>query len=147
AAFAAALKQVVRAASKDDLRPILTGVLLAAHGNGLRLVATDSYRLAVRDLRGVSMLEEGQRVLVAAKRLSEVQRLAGDGEIEVVLHDRDVVFRTSRAEVTARLIEGDFPNYEQLIPSGYPNRLTVDRDALTSAVERVSLIGGSNRDS
>ncbi len=124
-AFAAALRQVVRAASKDDLRPILTGVLMTAHAGGLRLVATDSYRLAVRDLKGVSMLTEGQRVLVAAKGLSEVQRLAGDGEIDVVLRERDVVFRTSRAEVTARLIEGDFPNYEQLIPSGYPNRLTV----------------------
>jgi DNA polymerase III subunit beta len=139
--FAAALKQVVRAASKDDLRPILTGVLLAAHGGGLRLVATDSYRLAVRDLRGVSMLQEGQKVLVAAKGLSEVQRLAGDGEIEVVLRDRDVVFRTPRAEVTARLIEGEFPNYEQLIPSGYPNRLTIARDVFLDALDRVQIVG------
>jgi DNA polymerase III subunit beta len=144
-AFAAALKQVVRAASKDDLRPILTGVLLTAHGSGIRLVATDSYRLAVRDLDGVSMLQEGQRVLVAAKGLAEVQRLAGDGEIEVVLRERDVVFRTSRAEVTARLIEGDFPNYEQLIPSGYPNRLTVSREALMDALDRVQIVG-QNRD-
>jgi DNA polymerase-3 subunit beta len=143
AVFASALRQVVRAASKDDLRPILTGVLLAAQGNGLRLVATDSYRLAVRDMRGVSMLEEGQRVLVASKGLSEVQRLAGDGEIEVVLRERDVVFRTGRAEVTARLIEGEFPNYEQLIPSGYPNRLTVSREALQAAVNRVRLVGQS----
>ncbi len=145
AAFAAALRQVVRAASKDDLRPILTGVLLTAHAGGLRLVATDSYRLAVRDLGGVSMLKEGQRVLVAAKGLAEVQRLAGDGEIEVVLRERDVVFRTSRAEVTARLIEGDFPNYEQLIPSGYPNRLTVVREALLDALDRVQIVG-QNRD-
>ena len=145
AAFASALRQVVRAASKDDLRPILTGVLLTAHTGGLRLVATDSYRLAVRDLAGVSMLEEGQRVLVAAKGLAEVQRLAGDGEIEVVLRTNDVVFRTSRAEVTARLIEGDFPNYEQLIPSGYPNRLTVEREALLDALDRVQIVG-QNRD-
>jgi len=144
-AFAGALKQVVRAASKDDLRPILTGVLMTAHAGGLRLVATDSYRLAVRDLKGVSMLAEGQRVLVAAKGLAEVQRLAGDGEIEVVLRDRDVVFRTSRAEVTARLIEGDFPNYEQLIPSGYPNRLTVTKSALLDALDRVQIVG-QNRD-
>jgi DNA polymerase-3 subunit beta len=143
AAFAAALRQVVRAASKDDLRPILTGVLLTAHGSGLRLVATDSYRLAVRDLAGVSMLEAGQRVLVAAKGLMEVQRLAGDGEIEVVLRERDVVFRTSRAEVTARLIEGDFPNYEQLIPSGYPNRLTVAREPFLEALDRVQIVGQS----
>lgn len=145
AAFASALRQVVRAASKDDLRPILTGVLLASHGGGLRLVATDSYRLAVRDLKGVSMLPEGQRVLVAAKGLAEVQRLAGDGEIEVVLRERDVVFRTSRAEVTARLIEGDFPNYEQLIPSGYPNRLVVAREALLESLDRVQIVG-QNRD-
>jgi DNA polymerase-3 subunit beta len=143
ALFASALRQVVRAASKDDLRPILTGVLLTAHAGGLRLVATDSYRLAVRDLKGVSMLSEGQRVLVAAKGLAEVQRLAGDGEIEVVLRDRDVVFRTSRAEVTARLIEGDFPNYEQLIPSGYPNRLTVARESLLDALDRVQIVGQS----
>ena len=145
AAFAAALRQVVRAASKDDLRPILTGVLLTAHGGGLRLVATDSYRLAVKDLKGVSMLQEGQRVLVAAKGLAEVQRLAGDGQIEVVLRERDVVFRTSRAEVTARLIEGDFPNYEQLIPSGYPNRLTVAREPFVEALDRVQIVG-QNRD-
>jgi DNA polymerase-3 subunit beta len=145
AAFANALRQVVRAASKDDLRPILTGVLLTTNGGGLRLVATDSYRLAVRDLAGVNMLDEGQRVLVAAKGLAEVQRLAGDGEIEVVLRERDVVFRTSRAEVTARLIEGDFPNYEQLIPSGYPNRLTVGREALLDALDRVQIVG-QNRD-
>jgi DNA polymerase-3 subunit beta len=145
AAFALALRQVVRAASKDDLRPILTGVLLTTHGGGLRLVATDSYRLAVRDLKGVSMLAEGQRVLVAAKGLAEVQRLAGDGEIEVVLRERDVVFRTSRAEVTARLIEGDFPNYEQLIPSGYPNRLVINRSSLMEALDRVQIVG-QNRD-
>ena len=75
AAFAEALRQVVPAASRDDARPILTGVLLAASAGGLRLVATDSYRLALRDLQGVSMLAEGQKVLVAAKGLGEVQRL------------------------------------------------------------------------
>jgi DNA polymerase III subunit beta len=141
AAFAGALRQVVRAASKDDLRPILTGVLVAAAPGGLRLVATDSYRLAMRDLRGVSMLADGQKVLVAAKGLAEVQRLAGDGEIEIILGEREVAFRTSRAEVTARLIEGEFPNYEQLIPSGYPNRLIVAKDGFRDAVERVMIVG------
>jgi len=143
--FAEALRQVVSAASRDDARPILTGVLLTASGGGLRLVATDSYRLALRDLEGVSMLAEGQKVLVAAKGLAEVQRLLtnADGEIDVVLGDREVVFRVETTEVTTRLIEGDFPNYQQLIPSGYPNRLTVSRDALQSAVNRVRLVGQS----
>ncbi len=140
--FATALRQVVPAASRDDARPILTGVLLTASADGLRLVATDSYRLAVRDLPGVSMLQEGQRVLVAAKGLGEVQRLlSGGGEIEVVLGEREVLFRVGTTEVTTRLIEGEFPNYQQLIPSGYPNRLTVARDLLAAAVNRVRLVG------
>jgi len=140
-ALTEALRQVVPAASKDDARPILTGVLLTASAGGLRLVATDSYRLAVRDLHGVSMLAEGQKVLVAGKGLGEVQRLLGDEEIEVVLAEREVVFRVGRTSVTTRLIEGDFPNYEQLIPSGYPNRLTVARDQLSAAINRVRLVG------
>ena len=139
--LAEALRQVVPAASKDDARPILTGVLMAAHGGGLRLVATDSYRLAVRDLQGASILPEGQKVLVSAKGLGEVQRLIGDNEIDVLLGERDVTFRIGSAQVTTRLIEGDFPNYEQLIPSGYPNTLTVARDALAAAVNRVRLVG------
>ena len=144
-AFAEALRQVVSAASRDDARPILTGVLLTASSGGLRLVATDSYRLAFRDLEGVSMLAEGQKVLVAAKGLVEVQRLLtnADGEIDVVLGEREVVFRVGTTEVTTRLIEGEFPNYQQLIPSGYPNRLTVARDALQAAVNRVRLVGQS----
>lgn len=139
--FAAALRQVVRAASRDDLRPVLTGVLITTTASGVRLVATDSYRLAVRDLPDVNVLGERQKVLVSAKGLAEVQRLAGDGEMEVVLGERDVVFRSGQAEVTARLLDGEFPNYEQLIPSGYPNRLTVNRTAFREAVERVMVVG------
>jgi len=143
AELADALRQVVPAASKDDARPILTGVLLAAHEGGLRLVATDSYRLAMRDLPGVSMLEADQKVLVGAKGLAEVQRLLGDGDIEVFLAEREVTFRVGNANVTTRLIEGDFPNYQQLIPSGYPNTLGVGRDVLSAAVNRVRLVGQS----
>ncbi len=141
ASLVEALRQVVPAASRDDARPILTGVLLAATGRGLRLVATDSYRLAVRELEGASMLPEGQHVLVSAKALAEVQRLLSEGEISVTLSERDVSFTVGSAEVTTRLIEGDYPNYEQLIPSGYPNRLTVARDVLDAAVKRVRLVG------
>jgi DNA polymerase III subunit beta len=69
-----ALRQVVRAASSEDSRPILTGVLMAAEQGGLRLVATDSYRLAVRDLPGIGVLREDQHVLVPSRALAELQR-------------------------------------------------------------------------
>lgn len=141
APFAEALRQVIPAASRDDARPILTGVLLTATGDGVRLVATDSYRLAVRDLAGLGMLSEGKKVLVGARGLNEVQRVFSSGSIEVTFGEREVRFASETRTVTARLIEGEFPNYEQLIPSGYPNRLTVARATLEEAVRLMQIVG------
>ncbi len=141
AALAAALSQVVRAASKDDARPILAGVLMTAEPAGLRLVATDSYRLAMRDLPGTTLLAEGQHVLVPARALGELGRVLSNAE-QVTLrlgHDQ-ASFEVSSVRVTTRLIEGDFPNYRQLVPSGYPNRLTVGKEPLLDAVRRVKLL-------
>ena len=139
--LAAALKQVVAAASADDARPILTGVLLAAEGSGLRLVATDSYRLAVRDLPGASVLAEGQTVLVPSRALAELARvLPAEGSVELRLGERDASFQVGTTRLTTRLIEGEFPNYRGLIPATYPNRLTVGREALLEAIRRVKLM-------
>jgi len=141
AAFADALRQVVPAASRDDARPILTGVLMAAEEGGLRLVATDSYRLAVRDLPGTSVLREGQRVLVPSRALGELSRLlSGADDVTLRLGEREATFEVGKARLTTRLIEGDFPNYRQLIPSSYPNRLVVGKEALLDAVGRVKLL-------
>jgi DNA polymerase-3 subunit beta len=136
-----ALRQVVRAASSDDARPILTGVLVAAEEEGLRLVATDSYRLAVRDLPGQSVLGEGQQVLVPSKALSELQRLlATVQQARLALGEHDATFELGPVRLTTRLIEGEFPNYRQLIPSAYPNRLVVEKDVLLNALRRVRLL-------
>lgn len=139
--FAGALRQVVPAASADDARPILTGVLLAAEEGGLRLVATDSYRLAVRDLPGTSILGEGQSVLVPSRALRELERLLGSAdEVTLRLGDREAAFEVGDVRLTTRLIEGEFPNYRGLIPASHPNRLTVGREALVEAVKRVKLM-------
>jgi DNA polymerase-3 subunit beta len=139
--FAAALHQVVPAASADDARPILTGVLMAAEEGGLRLVATDSYRLAVRDLPGTTVLREGQSVLVPSRALRELERLLGDDdEITLRLGEREATFEVGGIRLTTRLIEGEFPNYRGLIPATHPNRLTVGREALVEAVRRVKLM-------
>ena len=143
--LAAGLKQVVRAASGDDARPILTGVLMSAEDGGLRLVATDSYRLAVRDLPEATVLSEGQKVLVPSRALDELSRVLGDSEeVNVRLGEREVSFDVSiedgAVQVTTRLIEGEFPNYRQLIPSSYPNQLTIGREPLLEAVRRVKLM-------
>jgi DNA polymerase-3 subunit beta len=139
--LADALRQVVRAASSEDSRPILTGVLMAAEGEGLRLVSTDSYRLAVRDLAGVGVLAADQRVLVPSRALNELGRLLGGaGDVALRLGQHDATFTTGDVAVTTRLIEGEFPNYRQLIPASYPNKLTVGKDDLLGAVRRVKLL-------
>lgn len=140
-AFGDALRQVVRAASGDDALPVISGVLMTAEADGLRLVATDRYRLALRDLPGISVLREGQKVLVPSRALSELQRLlSGAGEVTLRLGEREVSFELDRVRLTSRLIEGEFPPYQQLIPTNYPNRLVVGREALLDAVRRVKLL-------
>ncbi len=139
--LAAALRQVVPAASSDDARPILTGVLVTAEADGLRLVATDSYRLAVRDLPGQSVLAEGQSVLVPSRALNDLTRVLGTvDELTLRLGERDASFEAGPVRLTTMLIEGDFPNYRGLIPSAHPNRLTVSREALMEGLRRVKLL-------
>lgn len=139
--LAEALRQVVRAASHDDARPILTGVLMAAEGDGLRLVATDSYRLALRDLRGASVLSEGQAVLVPSRALGELTRLlSGADTVTLRLGQRDATFEVGDTRLTTRLIEGEFPNYRQLISGTQANQLTIGREPLLDAIRRVRLL-------
>ena len=141
AEFSEGLRQVVSAASTDDSRPILTGVLLAAEGTGLRLVSTDSYRLAVRDLPGATVLDEGQTVLVPSRALNEVVRALGSADsLTLVLGEREASFVIDGIRLTTRLIDGDFPNYRGLIPQSQPNRLTIGRAPLIDAVRRVKLM-------
>ena len=140
--FREALSQVVKSASSDDSRPILTGVLMAAEDEGrLRLVSTDSYRLSVRDLEGSSILGEHQRVLVPSRALGELQRLIADsGEVTLKLAEHYAQFVVGTVQLTTRLIPGDFPNYHGLIPTDHPNCLTASREQLLEVVRRVRLL-------
>ncbi len=136
-----ALRQVVKGASADESRPVLTGVLVSAEEDGLRLVTTDSYRLALCDLPGLEVLDSEQSVLVPSRALQEVIRLLGDVEqVSVRFSEREASFTLGAVTVTTRLIEGEFPSYQGLIPTHQPNRLTVDREVFTNAVRRVRLM-------
>jgi DNA polymerase-3 subunit beta len=136
-----ALRQVVRAASTDDARAVLTGVLLAAEDDGLRMVATDSYRLAVRDLPESSVLGSGQKVIIPGRALGELSRVIGDvDELTVRLGEREATFESGTTRVSTRLIEGEFPNYRNLLPSSYPNLLTFGKAAMLEAIRRVKIL-------
>lgn len=140
--LSSALSQVVRAASSDDARPVLTGVLMAAEGTGLRLVATDGYRLARRDLPGTSVLAEGQQVLVPSRSLAELGRLLSgvSGDVSIRLGEHDATFGVGGTRLTTRLLVGQYPNYANLIPQNPPNRLIIGREPLLDALRRVKIL-------
>ena len=141
AAFAEAVSQVARAASRDEARPVLTGVLIEANREGLTLVATDSYRLAVRELQATGDGEA--RALVPERALAEAGRAAGGEEksqVELVIGEAQTAFRVGTLRMTSRLIEGEFPNFRQLLPEPGQNRLATGRVDLLEAVRRVGLL-------
>ena len=161
--FAGALKQVVRAAKNPKHavgQPLLTGVLIAPESNGVRLVATDSFRLALRDLPGSNSLVQGEQILVPARALMELQRLsvvanaiktsvADSGQeanqIGLTFGERWATFSVSGVHISTRLVDGDYPDYRQLIPSSYPNQLEVGKDSLLEALRRVRLLVTNER--
>ncbi|HEY7401240.1 MAG TPA: DNA polymerase III subunit beta [Actinomycetota bacterium] len=139
--FAEAVSQVGRAASRDEARPVLTGVLLEISREGVVLVATDSYRLAIRDLVATSSAEA--KAIVPERALSEAGRAASadeKGTVELSVDESQVAFRAGSLMLTSRLIEGEFPNYRQLLPDAHESRLTVSRQQLLDAVRRVGLL-------
>ena len=133
----AAVAQVAVAASSDAARPVLTGVLLEPADSGVRMVATDSYRLAVRDLDGVALESSG---LVPARGLREIGKTVASGKVQISISAREASFGSDRGSLNLRLVEGTFPNYRQLLPDVYPNKVTLERDALLEALGRASLV-------
>jgi DNA polymerase III subunit beta len=142
--FGDAVRKVVRAASRDETRSVaLTGVLMAHEEGGLRMVATDSYRLALADLPSVSLLGEASQVIVPARALTELVRMLPDGEddtVEVHLDEGTATFALGGSRITTRLIEAEYPNYRGLIPTSQPNHLSVGKDLLVEAANRVKLM-------
>lgn len=139
--FAEAVGQVGRAASHDEARPVLTGVLLEISREGVTLVSTDSYRLAVRELVATAAGEA--RAIVPERAMAEAGRAAAaveKGEVELFVDESQVSFQVGGLTLTSRLIEGEFPNYRQLLPEAYESRLTVSRQHLLDAVRRVGLL-------
>lgn len=145
ATFGEAVSQVGRAASKDEARPVLTGVLVEVSREGIILAATDSYRLAVREITATADGEA--KAIVPERALGEAGRAASadeKGTIELVLDDAQISFKIGGLRLTSRLIEGEFPNYRQLLPDGYENRLTMSRQGLMEAVRRIGLLARDN---
>ncbi len=144
AAFTATVDTVARSASHDDTRPVLTGILVSASGRELTMVATDSYRLSVKRASLEGDVAAPFEANVPARALQELSRLAAGGdaqdEISVSLRDGQVVFELAGAVLSSRLIEGQFPNYRQLLPDSAEHELPMSTAELTGVVRRMSLL-------
>ena len=138
-----AIEQTQMAASTDEARPVLTGVLLQVDGSGQTLAATDGHRLAVRSLKAAGGEGLDVRLIVPARALAELSRAfrgeTGDVEIIISKARNQVFFRAGTSEVTSRLIDGTYPNYAQVIPSKSSTRIKVSTAELTQTVRAVSL--------
>lgn len=140
-----AVRRVSRSVSRDETRATLTGVLVVVDGPSLRMVSTDSYRLAVSEVILGEAPSEGLEVVVPGKALDEVARLAGDNqELSIGLSENQIVFSFGQTTFITRKIEGNFPNYKQIIPKDAATYIEVAGDELMAAVKRVSLMALHN---
>ena len=137
------VERVARSASRDESRPVLTGILVRFEGGKLVMVATDSYRLSVKETPLDSTAPELEAI-IPARALQELARLAGGDSVELGVHENHVVFGTGDAWLTTRRIDGQFPNYRQLLPDAFEIELTVARAELYDVVRRVSVMAQRN---
>jgi DNA polymerase-3 subunit beta len=140
-----AVRKVSRSVSRDETRATLTGVLVVVEGPVLRMVATDSYRLAVCEVLLDEPTPESIEVIVPGKALDEVSRLGAEADdVSVGLSENQVVFTLGSTTFVTRRIEGNFPNYRQIIPKDSATHIEIQGEELISAVKRVSLMALHN---
>jgi DNA polymerase-3 subunit beta len=146
-AFVQTITRVARSASRDETRPVLTGILMSASGQELRMVATDSYRLSVKETALASPLQGSLEANVPARALQELVRIAQQApseSIAVSVGQNQVVFELGDVVLSSRLIDGQFPNYRQLLPESVEHELRLSSTELTDVVRRISLLAQKN---
>jgi DNA polymerase III subunit beta len=138
-----ALSEVVFAAATDESRPILTGVLTKFNGDSMTLAAADNYRIAVRTCTLGRAVAPELVIVVPARSYAELVRILPDAEqaieITVTPNKSQVLFHVEGIDLVSRLIEGQFPNYEPVIPTGHGSRAVLDREAFLAGARRASI--------
>jgi len=142
-----ALEEVIFAAATDEARPILTGVLARFEGDKLTLAAADNYRIAVKTIAVLDAVPETS-VVIPARALAEVVRVLADVDdpVELVLASarNQVLFHLEGVDLVSRLIDGQFPNYQQVLPAAHATRAVLEREELLRAIRPAALIASSS---
>lgn len=144
------IRQVAFAASSDEARPILTGVLVTVSGERITMAAADGFRLSVRRAELSSPISRPVSVVIPARALNELARIVTDKDQSVSMHlptgRGQVIFRLKDTELVSQLIEGTFPDYEQIIPSSSTTRTVLSTSAFLKACKQAEIFAreGSN---
>jgi DNA polymerase-3 subunit beta len=141
------INRVARAASRDEARPVLTGVLVTVEGDEMTMVATDSYRLAVKRTKLEASIPERVEANIPARALRELARLieaGGEEAVHVWLTRNQAIFRIGQVSLSSRLIDGQFPNHSQLLPESYEHEVKLPRSELLEVTRRVSQLAQRN---
>jgi DNA polymerase III subunit beta len=147
--FRKKIDRVAISAARDDTQPVLSGILWEFSKGKVQLVATDRYRLGIDEMKGLEIDEKtvGKKLILPARALVELSRVLSDGQIremgvEFDEENQQVVFVAESVEMVSRLIAGEFPPFEQILPSAYGVRVGIGREELLEAVKRASLFAG-----
>ncbi len=136
------INEVAFVAATDDSRPVLTGVLTRLEGEELTFVAADPYRLGIRRGALLGKVDPPIEVIIPARSLFELARIIGDDDapvdIAITQNKSQVIFHAADVDLVTRLIEGQFPNYRQVIPSSFSTRVVVEREELLKATKLAS---------
>jgi DNA polymerase-3 subunit beta len=146
-AFVDTANKVSGSASRDETRPVLTGILVSASGNEVRMVATDSYRMSIKETVLEAALSSSFEVNVPARALQELARLAAHSDAEslsISVRQNQVVFVLGDVVLSSRMIDGQFPNYRQLLPEAFEHELRISGPEIRDVVRRVSLLAQKN---
>ena len=145
AAFLETVSRVARSASRDESRPVLTGILVRFEGGKLVMAATDSYRLSVKETELSGGEGADLEAIVPARALTELTRIAQDAdELRIGVQENHVVFGAGDVWLTTRRIDGQFPNYKQLLPETFEHEVKMDREEFLEVVRRASVMAQRN---
>jgi DNA polymerase III subunit beta len=136
------VEKVSRSYSRDETRPVLTGILISFDENRVRMVTTDSYRLSIKESELATTFTGKREAIIPARAMQEVSRIissSDEEETEVALSENQALFRVGDVLFGTRLIEGNFPEYRRLLPTSFEREISVSRDELISTLRRVNL--------
>src|SRR5919205_3822164 len=136
------VEKVSRSYSRDETRPVLTGILISFEESRVRMVTTDSYRLSIKETELATTFDGSKEAIIPARAMQEVSRIyasSDEEQVEVVLSENQAIFRIGDVLFGTRLIEGNFPEYRRLLPQAFEREISVQREDLVDTLRRVNL--------